>query len=86
MGGGAPARRVSGLDAGRHLGVGHHGGDGGRRVGAEFAGNIELDHVDALAQAKPRHAPHLVGPVAGDDELCALVNRCNRGEGRDGER
>ena len=91
MGGDPAADRVRGLDARRDLGVGHHGGLGGRGVRAGVARDVELDRIDALAQAEPRHATHFVGPVDGNAEtvlvqvkLAAIAQAAGHGEFRAG--
>ena len=62
------ADRVGGLDARRHFGIGHHRDVGQGRLGADVARDVELDGVDALAQAEPRHLADLVGTVDRDAE------------------
>jgi hypothetical protein len=85
------ADRVRGLAARRDLGVGHHGRLGRRRLRAGVARDVELDGVDALTQAEPRHATHLIWAVDGDAEtvlmqvkLAAIAQAAGDGQFRAG--
>src|SRR5262252_5357178 len=69
---GAATDRMRRLHAGGDLLVGHDGDIGGRRLRSEIAGDVELDGVDALAQAEPRHAAHLAGAVDRDTETLLM--------------
>ena len=71
--GGYPASDGMGrLDACGDLLIGHDRHVGRRRFGAEIAGYVQLDDVDAFAQAKTRHATHFVRTVDRNAEALLM--------------